>query len=232
MSTSARALADDLLDAAWVDAAVLDELRQREPCHLTTDRVEAADEHRLGRVVDDQVDPGGLLEGPDVAALAADDAALHLVRRDGHDRHGHLGGVVDHHALDGGHDDVARPLLGLVAGRALDGPGEANGVVLGFVPDLLEELRLWPPRGHLADPLEGGDLLGLARESSSRWTSSSCSAIEQLAVALLEHVRALVELLVPLEQSMSRGCRARRAWRAPHPRPPAAGAPAPPWPGG
>ena len=74
-------LGDDLLDPPGVDAAVLDELGQGQAGDLAPDRVEAADEHRLGRVVDDQVDAGGLLQGADVAALAADDAALHLVRR-------------------------------------------------------------------------------------------------------------------------------------------------------
>ena len=73
-------LGDDLLDAAGVDPAVLDELGQGQAGDLAADRVEAADDDRLGRVVDDQVDARGLLEGADVAALAADDAALHLVR--------------------------------------------------------------------------------------------------------------------------------------------------------
>ena len=56
------------------------------PGDLAADRVEAGEDHRLGRVVDDQVDAGRLLEGADVAALAADDPALHLVRRQVDDR--------------------------------------------------------------------------------------------------------------------------------------------------
>ena len=46
---------------------------------LAADRVEAGQQHRLGGVVDDQVDAGHRLERADVAALAADDPALHLV---------------------------------------------------------------------------------------------------------------------------------------------------------
>ena len=72
-------LGDDLLDPSGVDAPVLDELREGQAGDLAAHRVEAADDHRLGRVVDDQVDARGLLEGADVAPLAADDAALHLV---------------------------------------------------------------------------------------------------------------------------------------------------------
>jgi len=83
-------LVDDVLDAAWVDAAVLDELGERQASHLAADRVEAAEHDRVRRVVDDEVDAGGLLEGADVAPLAADDAALHLI---GGDRHGGHGGV-------------------------------------------------------------------------------------------------------------------------------------------
>ena len=46
---------------------------------LAADGVEGGDDDDAGRVVDDDVDAGLLLERPDVAALAADDAALHLV---------------------------------------------------------------------------------------------------------------------------------------------------------
>src|SRR5207253_2461555 len=74
-------LGDDLLDASRVNTAIHDELVQRDPRHLTADRVEAADDHGLGGVVDDQVDPRSLLESADVASLLADDAALQLVGR-------------------------------------------------------------------------------------------------------------------------------------------------------
>src|SRR5271166_2575279 len=68
-----------VLDPLRVDAAVQDEPFQGEPGDLAADRVEAGKEYRLGRVIDDEVDAGHRLEGPDVAALTADDAALHLV---------------------------------------------------------------------------------------------------------------------------------------------------------
>ena len=76
-------LGDDFLDAARVDPAVGHQLREGDAGHLPADRVEAGEDDGLGRVVDDQVDARRLLEGPDVAALAADDPALHLVRRAG-----------------------------------------------------------------------------------------------------------------------------------------------------
>jgi hypothetical protein len=54
------------------------------PGDLTPDRVEGADDDGLGGVIDDQVNARRLLEGADVAALAADDPALHFVVRQVH----------------------------------------------------------------------------------------------------------------------------------------------------
>ena len=96
----------------------------------------------LGRVVDDQVDARGLLQGADVAALAADDAALHLVAWQLDDRNRHLCRVVDHDPLDCRDDHVARLVLGLFLGLALDRARQPDGVVLGVLADLLEQHAL------------------------------------------------------------------------------------------
>ena len=72
---------DDLFDPGRMNPAVDDQLVQRDPCHLPAYGVEAADDHGLGGVVHDQIDPRGLLESADVASLLADDAALQLVGR-------------------------------------------------------------------------------------------------------------------------------------------------------
>ena len=72
-------LRHDLLDPAGMDPPVGHQLGQRDAGDLAPDGIEAREDHGLGRVVDDQVHAGCLLEGPDVAALAADDPALHLV---------------------------------------------------------------------------------------------------------------------------------------------------------
>src|SRR3989475_1739157 len=74
-------LGDDLFDPGRMNPAIDDELVERDPRDLATDRIEPADDHGLGGVVDDQVDPRGLLKSADVPALLADDAALQLVGR-------------------------------------------------------------------------------------------------------------------------------------------------------
>ena len=54
--------------------------------------------------------------------------------------------------------------------------------------------------GHLADPLQGDDLLLAGAAQLLALRLQLLLLDQQLPVALLEHVRALVELLVPLEQ--------------------------------
>jgi len=68
-----------LLDAGRVDAAVNDQLGQRPLGDLAAHGVEAADGDGFRRVVDDDIDAGRLLKGADVAPVAADDPALHLI---------------------------------------------------------------------------------------------------------------------------------------------------------
>ena len=74
-------LVDDFLDAARMDASVGHELLERQARDLAAHRIEARDDDRVRRVVDDDVDAGRELERADVSAFAADDAALHLVVR-------------------------------------------------------------------------------------------------------------------------------------------------------
>ena len=93
-------LLEHLLDARGVDAAVGDEVLHRDAADLAAHGIEAGDRDALGGVVDDQVGAGQLLEGADVAALAADDAALEVVGGDVDRRDGALGGVVGGDALD------------------------------------------------------------------------------------------------------------------------------------
>src|SRR2546426_11228407 len=75
----AAGLVHEFLDAPRMNPPVGDQPLEREPAHLAPHRIEARHHHGVGCVVDDNVHTGGGFEGPDVAALAPDDAALHLV---------------------------------------------------------------------------------------------------------------------------------------------------------
>ena len=215
-------LGDDLLDAAGMDPAVGDELGDGDPGDLAADRVEARQDDGLGGVVDDQVDAGRLLEGPDVAAFATDDPALHLVRWQVDDRDGVLGGVIRGDPLDGGHDDVAGLVLGVLAGTSLDGTGDLDGVVLGLFADGLDEDVLGVVGRHVRHALEGGDLLAVGAGQFLAGLVELALAVEELAIALLEHVACAGRAVRRGRGGGFRGWRARRAGRGPPLRPRAA----------
>ena len=120
-----------LLDALRMDPPVEDQPLEREPADLAADRVETGQQHRLRRVVDDQVDAGDRLVGADVAALAADDPALHLVAGQVHDADDGLAGLVAGHPLDRLGDDGAGPFVGLRARLGLDVADEDGGIAAG-----------------------------------------------------------------------------------------------------
>ena len=107
-------LGDHFLDAGGVDAAVLNELFERETRNLTADGVKARDRDGLRRIVDDEIAAGERFDGTDVASLAADDAALHFVVGERNDGNGDLARVVGGAALDGCGDKLAGLLLGFV----------------------------------------------------------------------------------------------------------------------
>ena len=143
---------DDLLDAGGMDTAVDDQLLDGQPGHLAPDGVEAREDDRFGRVVHDDVDAGGQLEGADVPSLAADDPALHVI-----------GGQVDHRNR-GFHD--------MLGGRALDGladdfPGQGLAFLPGFFLNAADDLHGFKPRFILDffDELALGLLLGQARDA-------------------------------------------------------------------
>jgi hypothetical protein len=143
-----------VLDPLRVDPAVGDQPVQGEPGDLAPHRVKAGEQDGLGRVVDDQVDAGHGLEGPDVAALAADDAALHLIARQVQDRDHGLAGLLGGDALDGQRDDLAGALVALGLGLVLDVPDDERRFPLGLVLDGGDQLGLGLVGGEAGDALE------------------------------------------------------------------------------
>ena len=151
-----------VFDASRVNPAVLDQLREREPCDLAPDAVERGQHDRLRRVVDDEVDAGEMLERADVAPLPADDPTLHVVGGELDDGHGRLGGVARRDALQGVGDEIARPPLRLRARLLLELPDPPCELVPDEILRAFQEVELRLVDGHARDPLELGELL-LAR---------------------------------------------------------------------
>ena len=143
-----------LLDPRRVDAAVLDQLLERELRDLAADAVERREHDRVRRVVDDEVDAGEVLERADVPALAADDAALHVVARELDDRHGRLGGVTGRDALQRVRDEGTGAAPRLCARLLLHLAHRSLELVAHEVLRPLEHCGLRLAERHARDPLE------------------------------------------------------------------------------
>ena len=174
-------LLDDLLDARRMDAAVGDQPLDRLLRDLAAVRVEAGEDDRAGRVVDDQLDAGGELERADVAPLAADDAPLQVVARQVDDRDRGFDGVLGGAALDRFGDVLLGAVGGGLARFGVEPLDQVGGVVPRVAFDLLEQQLLRFVGRQAGDALElvlllGDQLLVLRAAAARRACSRSASA--------------------------------------------------------
>src|SRR5690606_3218055 len=150
----------------------------------------------LGRVVDDDIDAGGLLERADVAALPPDDPAFHLIGGQAHDGDRALGRVVGRDALDREGDDVARLPLRFPARVLLDLADDLRRLGPRLFLHVLHELALGLFGGHPRELLEPvprllGELL-----VRGRLPLDVREPVLELALPFLELLLLLVEDVV------------------------------------
>ena len=142
-----------------MDAAVQNELLQSQPGDLPAHGIKAGDRNGLGGIVDNQVHAGQGLQRADVAAFAADDAALHLVVGQGHHADSSLRHVVGGAALDGQRDDLPGLGVGLVLEAGLD-LLDLHGRLVGHVSfQLIQQVGLGLLGGKAGDALQSIHLL-------------------------------------------------------------------------
>ncbi len=201
----AAALGDDLLDAPRMDAPVGDELGERDTRRLAADRIEAGDDHRIGRIVDDDVHTGRQLERADVPSLASDDAPLHLVVGERDRRHRDLRRVLGGDPLHGEGDDLLRLALGGAAGGLADLAQPVRRLGLRLLLEPVDQLGLRLGGGHPGELLEPASLLAehaleLERALVHRLflAAELAPATADLLVALLQDVELAVEVALPL----------------------------------
>ena len=144
----------DLLDPGGVDPSVLHQLLEREARSLPPDRIEAAEDHGLGGVVDDQVHAGRRLERPDVATLAADDPPLHVLARKREHADRGFRGLLGRDPLDRDRHDLPSALLPFLTRDLLYLADLRHGRALGVVDQRCEELFACLGRGHPGDAFE------------------------------------------------------------------------------
>ncbi len=142
-----------------MDAAVRDELVEGQAGDLAADGLEGRDDDRLGCVVDDEIHARRGLEGADVAPLAADDAALQVVRGQLDDRDRRLDDRIRSETLDRHADQAPRLLCGLFRRLFLDAAHQAGRLDARFVFDRLHQIAPGVDRGEARDLLEALALL-------------------------------------------------------------------------
>ena len=194
----ALGLFDHLLNARGMDAAVGNQLFQRDARDFAAHRIKGGDDHSLRRIVDNQIHARSRLQRADIAALAADDAALHIVVGQRHYGNRSLGHMVCRALLNGGGNDVAGLFVGLLLGALLDLTHHDGGVVVGVLLHAINEDVLGLVRGHVGHALQ---LLLLAVVHALRFLLKAFGLLiffVELLLARFQVVQLLVKLLLAL----------------------------------
>src|ERR1019366_6638294 len=193
-------------DARGVDAAVDEEPLERDLGDLPTHRVESGEDHRLGGLVNDDVDAGRRLEGSDVPPLAADDPSLQVVGGEMEDRDRGLTRLLGGVALHGGDEDLATALLRLLAHPQLGGPDAFGDLVVQLALDLVEQLGPGLLLAHAGDPLQLlGDAGALVLDLQAGLIELLLAPGEPL-LPLLDIPVALLEALLTLGEALLQAC--------------------------
>ena len=137
-----------------MDAAILDQLRQRQLRDLAADAVERREHDCVRCVVDDEVDARQVLERTDVASFTANDPPLHVVGRELDDRDSRLCGVTRGDTLQRVGDEIARTPLRLDPRFFFELAHLPRELVADEVLGPLEQVLLRLVHGHARDSLE------------------------------------------------------------------------------
>ena len=142
-----------------MNPAVRDELFERDSRDLAANRIVARDDHCFGSIVDNDIDAGRGLDRADIAALAPDYAALHLIIGQREHRDGALGDELAGEAFDCDRDDSFRATVGLFARLFFDDPDMLGGVGARLSDHLVHQGALGLLASQSGDRLELGPRL-------------------------------------------------------------------------
>ena len=137
-------------------------------------------------------------KSPDIAALAADYAALHLIIGKGNDADRSLRHVVSRAALDSGGDDVDGPSIRLGLGLGLYIADQKRRVVAGFLLGVVEYDGLGFVARHGGDALQFALLLFEELLRGDLELIDLLRALIQLFLTLFDAFELLVEAFFPL----------------------------------
>src|SRR6266545_3807993 len=193
--------------AGWIRPSAINTCRARRD--LAAIGIVGGDQDGFGRVVHDEVDPGVLLERPDVAPLAADDAPLHVVGGEVHHGDRGLHRVVRGEALDRRREDFLRLHLRGLARFLLETHPDQLSLAPRLDFHLREELTLGLFRREAGDRFELAPLLVQRDRESALLLADRLFAAGELTVlraglgeSPLELVKLPRELLLLREDTL------------------------------
>ncbi len=122
-----------------------DQPLDRQLGNLAPVRIEAGEDDRARRVVDDEIDAGGHLKSTNVPAFPADDAPFEVVARQVDNGHRRLDGVLGRAALNGLRDVMLGAIGGGFTSFRVEPLEQVGGVVACLALNLFEQqfLRLF-----------------------------------------------------------------------------------------
>ena len=182
-------LRNHLLDTCGVDTTVGNQLMQSKSCDFAANGIEARQNDRLGRVIDDDLDARSGLQSANVTTLAADDTTLHFVAIDIENRYRVLDCGLGSNALNRLNDNAFCLLVGAHL-SLLDGlvnVGHRVGLSLGL--HILDQNVLGLISRHSADLLQACVLLAHHTLDIFLLAIECCELVFEL---LLQSVRLVV----------------------------------------
>jgi len=131
------------------------------PGYLTPDRVKAAQYDSFRGIVDDQVDTGHGFNGADVATFTADNAPLHFVTGQGHDRNRGFRDIIRSITLDRCDNDLLGFAIGFFLGSFFHLAQHDSHVVTIGLTGFIQNQVLGIIYRQARDALQFDDLLTL-----------------------------------------------------------------------
>src|SRR5450830_499299 len=143
-----------LLDPGRLNPSIDNQLLECQPSDLSPHRIKTGQYYRLGRVVDDEIYTGQVLEGPDVPTLLADYPSFNLVGGKRNTLYGCLCHVFRSTSLNSKRYYLPCPLLGLFTGPCLLLLDRPRDLEFNLILQGLDKVVLGFLGGHAGDFLE------------------------------------------------------------------------------
>ncbi len=112
-----------------MDSAVYNEFGHRPARDFAANGVKAGNSDGFGGVINDNINPGGHLEGANVTAVAADDASFHLVVGQGDNWDGDIRNVIAGDPLYGLGDEFSGFIFSIFFGSILNLPHDSSHIL-------------------------------------------------------------------------------------------------------